>query len=147
MPGRRFVVLVEPVDPSAEVPVPRRATPGSVGFDLAAAEDVTLRRGRITKVRTGLRARPPAGTFLEVRPRSGLSTKGVLMANGPGTIDRDFAGEICVPLTYLFPGTYAVKRGDRIAQMRLVEDPPTAMRWGRVGPVKGRDGGFGSTGR
>jgi dUTP pyrophosphatase len=76
-----------------------------------------------------------------------LGSKGVLMANGPGTIDRDYSGEVKVPLTYLFDGAYEIAVGDRIAQVRLCEEVPTAFRRGRVRPVPGRSGGFGSTGR
>jgi dUTP pyrophosphatase len=127
--------------------LPTKATPGSACFDLRSAEAVRLVRGTVTLVRTGLRLRAPAGTFLEVRPRSGLGSKGVLMANGPGTIDRDYSGEVKVPLTYLFDGAYEIAVGDRIAQVRLCEEVPTAFRRGRVRPVPGRSGGFGSTGR
>ncbi len=147
MADRRYVVILERVDAGLPVPEPRRATPGSAAFDIAAAEDVRLRAGRVTKVRTGLRARAPRGTFLEVRPRSGLASKGVVMANGPGTIDRDYSGELLIPLTYLARGSYAIARGDRIAQIRVVPDLRTEMRWGRVAPVRSRSGGFGSTGR
>lgn len=129
------------------MPLPVRSTPGSAGLDLAAAESVELVRGRVALVRTGLRIRCPPGTFLEVRPRSGLSSKGVLMVNAPGTIDRDYAGEVRVPLTFLFDGSYRIEVGDRIAQVRLVEDLPARVREGRVRPFAGRGGGFGSTGR
>lgn len=128
-------------------PLPTRATRGSAGFDLAACESVELRPSRITLVPTGWRFRAPPGTFLEVRPRSGLSSKGVLMVNAPGTIDRDYAGEVFVPLTYLFRGTYRIKAGDRIAQVRLVAELPTRFRRGPVRPTGSRRGGFGSTGR
>jgi dUTP pyrophosphatase len=138
---------VEPVDPALPVKVPARATEGSACFDLVAAEPAELARGRVTLVRTGLRMRCPPGTFLEVRPRSGLSTKGVLMVNAPGTIDRDYSGEVRVPLTYLFDGTYAILAGDRIGQVRLVEDHATRFTAGTVPPVASRSGGFGSTGR
>src|SRR5580693_5562887 len=131
--------------PGTEIPV--KATPGSACFDLRSAETVRLVRGRVTLVRTGLRLRAPPGTFLEVRPRSGLGAKGVIMTNGPGTIDRDYAGEVRVPLTYLLDGEYEIAVGDRIAQVRLVAEIPTAFRRGRVRPVPGRSGGFGSTGR
>jgi dUTP pyrophosphatase len=140
-------VVVESVDPSLPTKVPARATDGSACFDLVAAEPTKLARGRVTLVRTGLRMRCPAGTFLEVRPRSGLSSKGVLMVNAPGTIDRDYSGEIRVPLTYLFGGSYTILAGDRIGQMRLVEDLPTRFRSGKVRAVASRSGGFGSTGR
>ena len=140
-------MVAERVEGSEAVDLPAKATPGSACFDLRSAESVRLERGRVTLVRTGLRLRPPPGTFLEVRPRSGLSAKGVLMANAPGTVDGDFAGEVRVPLTCLFDDGYLLRAGDRIAQVRLVEELPASFVLGRVAPVRGRDGGFGSTGR
>jgi dUTP pyrophosphatase len=101
----------------------------------------------VTLVRTGLKMRAPPGTFLEVRPRSGLSTRGVLMANAPGTIDRDYSGEVRVPMTYLFAGTYTIRSGDRIGQIRVVGDRPAEFVLGPVRPRRSRSGGFGSTGR
>jgi len=130
-----------------EVAFPARATRGSACFDLASAESVDLERGRVTLVRTGLKMRCPSGTFLEVRPRSGLGSRGVLMVNAPGTIDSDYSGEVRVPLTFLFEGKYRIEVGDRIGQLRLVSDEPAEFRPGKVGPVRSRDGGFGSTGR
>jgi dUTP pyrophosphatase len=144
---RLRTITVERVAGAPEVPIPARATAGSACFDLAAAEAVELARGRVTLVRTGLRLRCPPGTFLEVRPRSGLSSRGVLMVNAPGTIDSDYSGEVRVPFTFLGEGAYRVAIGDRIGQVRLVEDLPARFRPGRVQPVASRQGGFGSTGR
>jgi dUTP pyrophosphatase len=141
------VVTVERVPGAPPVRLPSRATKGSAGFDLASAESIALRSGRVDLVRTGLRFRCPPGTFLEVRPRSGLSLRGVLMVNAPGTIDRDYSDEVRVPLTYLFEGSYRITVGDRIGQMRLVADRPALFREGRVRAVASRRGGFGSTGR
>ena len=146
MPVRREVII-EPVESVPPVPIPIRATEGSACFDLYAAEAVTLDRGRVELVRTGFKMRAPQGTFLEVRPRSGLSSRGVVMVNAPGTIDRDYAGEVKVPMTYLFDGSYVIQVGDRIGQIRLVEDVPTRFRKGTVRDVRSRRGGFGSTGR
>ena len=128
-------------------PLPTRATRGSAGFDIAACEPVTLRPGKVVLVPTGWRLRAPPGTFLEVRPRSGLSSKGVLMVNAPGTIDRDYSGEVFVPMTYLFRGSYRIEAGDRIAQVRVVPDLAARFRPGDVRPLASRRGGFGSTGR
>lgn len=147
VPRRARTVIVERVVGAPELPLPVRATGGSACFDLAAAETAVLERGRVTLVRTGLRVRCPKGTFLEVRPRSGLGTRGVLMVNAPGTIDADYSGEVRVPLTFLFDGRYTVEVGDRIGQVRLVHDLPVVFRTGRVAPQESRNGGFGSTGR
>jgi len=147
VPGRARRIIVERLPDAPAIPLPTRATAGSACFDLAAAEVVELVRGRVTLVRTGLRVRCPKGTFLEVRPRSGLATRGVLMANAPGTIDADYSGEVRVPLTFLLDGAYRIEIGDRIAQVRLVDDLPASFRPGKVRPVDSRRGGFGSTGR
>jgi len=147
VPGRARRIIVERLPDAPAIPLPTRATAGSACFDLAAAEAVELVRGRVTLVRTGLRVRCPKGTFLEVRPRSGLATRGVLMANAPGTIDADYSGEVRVPLTFLLDGAYRIEIGDRIAQVRLVDDLPASFRSGKVRPVDSRRGGFGSTGR
>jgi len=140
-------VLAEPVAGIPPPPLPSKATLGSACFDLHAAEPATLKFGSVTLVRTGLRLRAPPGTFLEVRPRSGLSSRGVLMVNAPGTIDRDYAGEVKVPLTFLFPGEYQIQSGDRIGQVRVAKEYPTRFETGTVRPNADRKGGFGSTGR
>jgi len=143
--GKR--VIVERLADAPLQPLPHRATSGSACFDLRAAEAVALRRGRVVLVRTGLRMTAPKGTFLEVRPRSGLATKGVIMVNAPGTIDRDYSGEVRVPLSFLFPGSYRISVGDRIGQIRVVLDHPARFVLGRVRASDSRRGGFGSTGR
>lgn len=144
-PARTVEVEFLPETPDARLPA--RATDGSACFDLSAAASAVLVRGKVELVRTGLKVRCPPGTFLEVRPRSGLASRGVLMVNAPGTVDSDYAGEVRVPLTYLFEGRYRIEVGDRIAQVRLVGGDPTTFRKGRVEPVASRTGGFGSTGR
>jgi dUTP pyrophosphatase len=147
MSGRTRTVVVEPLAARTRRALPARATALSACFDIVAVETVRLDRTAIRLVSTGFRMRAPAGTFLEIRPRSGLSTKGVLMVNAPGTIDRDYSGEVRVPLTYLFEGRYTIRAGDRIAQVRVVRDHPTAFRMGTVRRRSSRRGGFGSTGR
>ena len=147
MPPRSRAIVIERVPGAPELPIPGRATAGSACFDLASAESVNLEKGQVTLVRTGFKMRCPPNTFLEVRPRSGLASRGVLMVNAPGTIDSDYSGEVRVPLTYLFEGKYHVEVGDRIAQVRLVAEDPGTFRPGSVDPMASRRGGFGSTGR
>lgn len=142
-----LVVVVERLPDAPAAREPTKGTPGSACFDVYAAEETDLRHGQVTLVRTGLKMQAPPGTFLEMRPRSGLSTKGVLMVNAPGTIDSDYAQEVRVPLTLLFGETYRIHAGDRIAQCRLVGEVETRFAWGTVLESQHRKGGFGSTGR
>ena len=59
----------------------------------------------------------PEGYEVQVRPRSGLALKhGITCLNTPGTIDSDYRGEIKVILINLGNETFAINRGDRIAQ-------------------------------
>lgn len=133
-----------PDAPLARIPV--KATEGSACYDIYAAEDAELLPGQVTLVRTGLKMRAPPGTFLEIRPRSGLSTRGVIMVNAPGTVDRDYPQEVKVPLGVLFGGARTLRAGERVAQLRVVPEASADFRWGRVEATTARKGGFGSTG-
>ncbi len=112
-----------PIKKSAQtqdLPYPKYATAGSSGVDLHAAntENITLRRGEITLVPTGISLALPLGIEAQVRARSGLALKhGVALVNGPGTIDADYRGEIGVILTTLKDEPFVIKRGERIAQL------------------------------
>lgn len=97
---------------------PTYSTPGSVGMDLYAAEDAVVHPLEVTKVRLGFSCQLPANYELQIRPRSGLAAKGIMVVNSPGTIDPDYRGEVCVLLSRLDKddNPYVIKRGDRIAQ-------------------------------
>jgi len=127
---------------------PTRATSGAAGYDLHAAEDVSLEPGRFRAIATGHAIAIPEGFEGQVRPRSGLAAKhGVTVLNAPGTIDADYRGEVKVILVNFGPETFSIRRNDRIAQ--LVIAPVTTAVFEPVArlpeTVRG-SGGFGSTG-
>ena len=129
--------------------LPAYASKDSAGMDLRAAEEVVLKSGKWALVATGFAIALPPGYEAQVRPRSGLAAKhGVSLLNSPGTIDADYRGEIQVILINHGEKDFAVKRGERIAQM--VVAPVSRARWdeapGLDGTARG-SGGFGSTGR
>ena len=67
---------------------------------------------------TGLTIALPPGYEAQVRPRSGLAAKhGVTVLNAPGTVDADYRGEIGVLLINHGDAPFAIRRGERIAQM------------------------------
>jgi dUTP pyrophosphatase len=102
----------------ADVLLPCRQTQGSAGFDLCAAENVTIAAHGFGSVGTGLAVELPERTEAQVRPRSGLASKhGIGILNTPGTIDSDYRGEIRVVLFNASDRDYQVHRGDRIAQI------------------------------
>lgn len=100
--------------------LPKRATPGSTGFDIFACIEgkgvIMLKGTQPRPIPTGIAIEVPRGYDIQIRPRSGLSAKGVGVTFG--TIDSDYRGEILITM-YLFDpnATFEIKHGDRIAQM------------------------------
>jgi len=134
------------------LPLPVRQTALAAGMDLAAAlhleEELILQPGMRALVPCGFAMALPAGYEGQVRPRSGLAARhGVTVLNAPGTVDADYRGEVQVVLINLGQEPFAIRRGDRIAQ--LVVAP---VQIGRMIEVAALDetargaGGFGSTG-
>jgi len=74
---------------------------------------------------TGIALEVPKGYDAQIRPRSGLSAKGVMAAFG--TIDSDYRGEVMVTMYTLRRTTsFEGKHRDRIAQLvvsKLAELP------------------------
>jgi dUTP pyrophosphatase len=131
------------------LPAPRYATAGAAGLDVVAAEDLTLAPGQRHAVATGFAIAIPEGYEVQVRPRSGLALKhGITCLNTPGTIDQDYRGEVKVILANFGAEPFAVRRGERIAQ--LVPAPVLRARFREVPELsetsRGKEG-FGSTGR
>lgn len=132
--------------------LPAYESAGAAGMDLRAAigdgEALELAPGARTLVPTGLALQLPDGFEGQVRPRSGLAAKhGVTVLNAPGTVDSDYRGEVKVILINHGQAPFAIRRGDRIAQ--LVIAPVTRAITVEVAALDqtGRGaGGFGSTG-
>ena len=133
----------------AGLPAPSYATGGAAGLDVVAAEDVTLEPGARHAVATGFAIAIPPGFEVQVRPRSGLALKhGITCLNSPGTIDEDYRGEVKVILANLGSEPFAVKRGERIAQLVPASVQKAAFAEVAELDETGRGaGGFGSTGQ
>ncbi len=128
--------------------MPAYETSGAAGMDLRAAEDAILAPGSRCLMPTGFSIALPAALEAQVRPRSGLAVKhGVTVLNSPGTIDSDYRGEIKVPLINHGTADFAIKRGDRIAQMIIAA--VVHVRFLEVATLDDTTrgaGGFGSSG-
>ena len=131
------------------LPLPRYASEDAAGLDITSAEDLILEPGQRHAVATGFAIEIPRGFEVQVRPRSGLAIKnGITCLNTPGTIDSDYRGEVKVILVNLGQEPFAVRRGERIAQ--LVPAPVLRADFvevGELGESARGSGGFGSTGR
>lgn len=135
--------------------VPTKSTPESTGVDIFAGEDKRLDIGDIKAVSTGLifdMSKVPAGIDLQIRPRSGLALNhGISVLNSPGTIDRDYRGEIKIILVNHGEFPYVIKAGERIAQLVVGLSYGGELTMVPVEEVavdtKRGAGGFGSTGK
>lgn len=144
------VMLVKRLPHGADLPLPSYATEGAAGMDLLAAvtEPLTIPPQGRALVPTGLTVALPPGHELQVRARSGLALReGLIVANGPGTVDEDYRGEIGVILLNAGDRPVTITRGMRIAQAVLA--PVTRGAWQEVEALpetRRGAGGFGSTG-
>jgi len=139
------VLRVKRLRPGARLP--ERATPGSTGYDLYACPDGEMVIGQEPAlVPTGIAVEAPAGYDVQVRPRSGLSSKGVQVTFG--TIDSDYRGEVLVTMYVLpFREPHVVRPGDRIAQLVVGRTAEVSIVEAEALSVSERgSGGHGSTG-
>jgi dUTP pyrophosphatase len=131
-------------------PMPTYKTEGSAGMDIRAnlpnAEiSVYVLPNSTLKIPTGISIELPDGYEAQIRPRSGLSAKGIDVKLG--TIDSDYRGEISVILHNTTDTPFKITKGDRIAQMVIARYEK--IEWEQVETLSDTErgiGGFGHTG-
>lgn len=150
--------------------LPTYATNGAGAMDIYSPEEYTIECGKTVIIPIGIKVAIPRGYGLLIQPRSGMSARmKIRIPNTPGLIDEDYHEEIGVivenidqrvkdvdidpvsdhtDLVKLYGSPITIGKGERFAQMRLVEIP--RVRWRQVesfGGFKEDHGkGFGSTG-
>lgn len=142
-------VMVARTDDGARLPT--RGSEYAAGWDLYALEEYVVPFRKSVKLRTGLRVAIPVGYEGQVRARSSLGSKGLILPHSIGTIDADYRGELFVLMTWIGEGeSYKVNAGERIAQLLISPIPEVSFKEvsiEQLGDTKRGDGGFGSTGR
>ncbi len=137
------------IDNSIDNPLPYYATEHSSGLDISSAsvEDIIIPQMETRLIPTNLVLEIPIGYEGQIRPRSGLAIKhNIALINSPGTIDADYRGELKVLMTNFGKEPYAVKFGDRIAQLVIAKVEKAIFTNSTLSETKRADGGFGSTG-
>ncbi|MFL2969150.1 MAG: dUTP diphosphatase [Candidatus Poseidoniaceae archaeon] len=134
-----------------EASQPTQGTKSAAGWDLRALNDTEVVKGSSTKIRTGLAVAIPEGWEGQIRSRSSLGAKGMIMPNGVGTIDSDYRGELMVLATWIGEGeSIKLSKGERIAQMLIAPVPLTTYKevsFDELSTTDRGEGGFGSSGR
>lgn len=141
-------ISIKRLKPTAQLP--EFQTTGSAAVDVAACldEPVTLAPGERCVIPTGFALMLPAGYEAQLRARSGLSLNhGISLANGIGTIDSDYRGEVGVILINLGDMPFTVEPGMRIAQMVIARYEQ--FDWAEIQVLDETErgaGGYGSSG-
>ena len=145
----RPIVKVAKTEPHAKMPT--KGSEHAAGWDLYCLEDTIVSFRTSVKLRTGLRVAIPEGFEGQVRARSSLGSKGLILPHSIGTIDADYRGELFVLMTWIGEGdSYKVKAGERIAQLVIAPIPDVQFAEVEIeglGDTERGTGGFGSTGR
>jgi len=151
-----------------DVRTPTRATREAAGYDVCAyligrtvkisdgakmlerASDphhrLHLQPGEIALVPLGFKARLPDGYEAQVRIRSSIAFKrGLIIPNGPGTIDADYPNEWMVMLKNDSAKLVTIEHGERIAQVVIARYAALIWESGAVEVTTDRYGGIGST--
>lgn len=115
----RTTVKIMQIPTKDPLPLPSYAHEGDAGMDLRSDSPGFYLEPRETAIiPTGIAIGLPEGYEAQVRSRSGLAAKNeVHVLNSPGTVDRNYTGEIKVILRNSGKGSFLINRGDRIAQL------------------------------
>lgn len=108
--------------------IPTYAHDGDAGCDVYSLEDYTIEPNQTALLPLGFKVAIPMGYELQIRPRSGMSSKTKLrIANSPATIDSSYRGEVGVIIDNISSRPCYIVKGQRIAQMVLNEVPAASF--------------------
>ena len=138
-------VRVQLDHPNAQMPY--RGSKDAAGYDLRCVEAFVASPGDVIPVPTGLRLEIPSGYEGQIRARGSMAKDGMIVANGPGTIDADYRGELFVVLANVSRVQRTYSAGHRIAQLVIAPVQPVEYVAGQLQTSTDRgEGRFGSTG-
>lgn len=128
------------------VNLPERKTKGSAGYDIEAADSITLQGGECVLVPTGLKAQMPENEVLLIHIRSSIAIKrGISLTNATSVIDSDYynnpdnEGHIMLALSNMTARPITIEKGERITQGIFMaystteNDEVVAKRTGGIG--------------
>ena len=78
--------------------LPKKAHPTDIGYDLTAIDVFKKYSSKTTLFETGIAISPPAGYYVEIVPRSSMSSTGYMLANSIGVIDPDYTATLKIAM-------------------------------------------------
>lgn len=124
-----------------------KAHPTDSGFDLKSTEDFILQPREIKLISTGIKLKLPENYEAQVRPKSGLSSKGFMVYLG--TVDNEYRGEVKVIVQNNSNRNITIESGQKVAQLVFNKlDNIELVTISDIDENTNRgDNGFGSTGK
>lgn len=149
-------IKVYPANKNASLFTFRKNHIGDSGIDVITLREIILPENKVVLIDTGYAFRgiypPTDGTNLfelQIRSRSGLAKKGVIVMNQPGTIDAGYRGTIGILLYNTNKEPFVIHANKGIAQLVVVPIAPAnvnILKEEDENPLDDRGtGGFGST--
>ena len=130
--------------------VPTYASNGAAGFDLSVCcpgETICVRANSVSMLPTGFAMAVPPNHEMQIRSRSGMTKRGLVVANGVGTIDSDYRGEVKILLWNRSGDDVVMSHGARVAQGVVTPvNRVSFVERERLGDTARGTNGFGSTG-
>ena len=129
---------------------PLRSTRHSAGLDLFLDETVHIRSGETVVAGTGITFELEDSDrgmdwFIDIRIRSSLGARGIMLGNGAGVVDSDYEGnEIKAILHNASNDAVTLQKGSKVMQMLILEHKSFYAK-GVTYSYEERDGGLGST--
>lgn len=148
--SRQLTVQIKTLPSYEGLPLPSYGSEQAACMDIyaAVAQPVVLQPLERAIIPTGICIALPDGYELQIRSRSGNPIKtGMIIANGIGTIDSDYRGELGVGVINVNKEPITIERGFKIAQVCV--QPVYQIQWEQVSELSDTArgaGGFGSTG-
>jgi dUTP pyrophosphatase len=139
-------IKIKKSSPLAKTPFRKHETDAC--FDIVATSIEDLGDGRI-RYGTALHIETPQNMQLDIRSRSSIHKKGLILSNGIGTGDEGYMGEYQAVFYNMIDTLPNYKVGERIAQIQFKKRYDVA-EWVEVEELeetKRGEGGFGSTGK
>lgn len=106
--------------------LPTKERKSDSGWDLYALKEITLAPNQTTVVPTGLAFSIPKRYEIQVRPRSGVSTKTPLRVI-LGTVDQEYRGEVGIMVQNTSDTVFVIPKHFKLAQAVLTELPESSM--------------------
>lgn len=140
----KYKLKIKKLDSAAKIP--EKAYSEDAGFDLYSNSSIILNSGDTAIIKTGIAVEIPKWFCGIIKDRSGVAAKRQIETLA-GVIDSSYRGEIGIVMHNVSKEPRPILKGEKIAQMLIVEVPEVEIEViDNLSTTERGEGGFGSTG-